>query len=153
MTIHSCSVIGGDGFGFAHDSRHWVKIHQLGGVIIGNRVEIGSCTTIDRGALSDTVIEEGVILDNHIQIAHNVHIGENTAIAGCSGISGSTEIGKNCIFAGQTGIVGHLKICDGVTTTGGTIITKSISESGTYSSGTPLSLTEKWKKMRSASHS
>ena len=146
VTIHSCSVIGGDGFGFAHDSRHWVKIHQLGGVIIGNRVEIGSCTTIDRGALSDTVIEEGVILDNHIQIAHNVHIGENTAIAGCSGISGSTEIGKNCIFAGQTGIVGHLKICDGVTTTGGTIITKSISESGSYSSGTPLSFTEKWKK-------
>ena len=146
VTIHSCSVIGGDGFGFAHDSRHWVKIHQLGGVIIGNRVEIGSCTTIDRGALSDTIIEDGVILDNHIQIAHNVRIGENTAIAGCSGISGSTEIGKNCIFAGQTGIVGHLKICDGVTTTGGTIITKSISESGSYSSGTPLSLTEQWKK-------
>ena len=145
-TIHSCSVIGADGFGFAHDSRHWIKIHQLGGVIIGNRVEIGSCTTIDRGALSDTVIEDGVILDNHIQIAHNVHIGENTAIASCSGISGSTEIGKNCIFAGQTGIVGHLKICDGVTTTGGTIITKSISESGSYSSGTPLSLTDKWKK-------
>ena len=82
VTIQSCSVIGGDGFGFAHDSRHWVKIHQLGGVIIGNRVEIGSCTTIDRGALGDTVIEDGVILDNHIQIAHNVHIGENTAIAG-----------------------------------------------------------------------
>jgi len=146
VTIHSCSVIGGDGFGFAHDSRHWIKIHQLGGVIIGNRVEIGSCTTIDRGALSDTIIEDGVILDNHIQIAHNVHIGENTAIAGCSGISGSTKIGKNCIFAGQTGIVGHLKICDGVTTTGGTIITKSISQSGSYSSGTPSSFTDKWKK-------
>jgi UDP-3-O-[3-hydroxymyristoyl] glucosamine N-acyltransferase len=146
-TIHSGSVIGADGFGFAQGSSdRWIKIHQLGGVTIGDRVEIGSCTTIDRGALSDTVIEDGVILDNHIQIAHNVHIGENTAIAGCSGVSGSTEIGKNCIFAGQTGIIGHVKICDGVTTTGGTIITKSISESGSYSSGTPLSNTEKWKK-------
>lgn len=144
--IHSGAVIGGDGFGFAYDSDHWVKIHQLGGVLIGSRVEVGACTTIDRGALMDTVIEDGVILDNHIQIAHNVRIGENTAIAGCSGISGSTVIGKNCIFAGQTGVIGHLKICDGVTTTGGTIITKSISESGSYSSGTPLSNTEKWKK-------
>ena len=144
--IHSGAVIGGDGFGFAYDSDHWVKIYQLGGVIIGSRVEVGACTTIDRGALTDTVIEDGVILDNHIQIAHSVRIGENTAIAGCSGISGSTVIGKNCMFAGQTGVLGHLKICDGVTTTGGTIITKSISKPGSYSSGTPLGHTRKWKK-------
>ena len=146
VIIHSGAVIGADGFGFAMSSGHWVKVHQLGGVVIGDRVEIGACTTIDRGALGDTVVEDGVILDNHIQIAHNVYIGENTAIAGCSGISGSTMIGKNCVFAGQTGIVGHLKICDGVSTTVGTIITKSISEPGSYSSGTPLSHTDKWLK-------
>jgi len=146
VIIHSGAVIGGDGFGFARSSTHWVKIHQLGGVVIGDRVEIGACTTIDRGALGDTVVENGVILDNHIQIAHNVCIGENTAIAGCSGISGSTVIGKNCVFAGQTGVVGHLKICDGVSTTVGTIITKSISEPGSYSSGMSLNHTDKWRK-------
>ncbi|MFT7267759.1 MAG: UDP-3-O-[3-hydroxymyristoyl] glucosamine N-acyltransferase [Porticoccus sp.] len=144
--VHSGAVIGADGFGFASNSNHWTKIHQLGGVVIGKRVEIGACTTIDRGALGDTVIEDGVIFDNHVQIAHNVYVGENTAIAGCSGISGSTVVGKNCIFAGQTGVSGHLKICDNVQITGGSIARQSISEPGSYSSGMMLTHTEKWKK-------
>jgi UDP-3-O-[3-hydroxymyristoyl] glucosamine N-acyltransferase len=144
--IHSGAVIGGDGFGFAHNQHHWVKIYQLGGVVIGDRVEVGACTTIDRGALGDTVIEDGVILDNHVQIAHNVRIGENTAMAGCSGISGSTVVGKNCVFAGQSGVVGHVTICDGVQITGGTIITKSLDQPGSYSSGTAFSKTGEWRK-------
>lgn len=144
--IHSGAVIGGDGFGFAHNRHHWVKIYQLGGVVIGDRVEVGACTTIDRGALGDTVIEDGVILDNHVQIAHNVRIGENTAMAGCSGISGSTVVGKNCVFAGQSGVVGHVTICDDVQITGGTIITKSLDKPGSYSSGTAFSKTGEWRK-------
>jgi UDP-3-O-[3-hydroxymyristoyl] glucosamine N-acyltransferase len=146
VIVHSSAVIGADGFGFAHNQRHWVKIHQLGGVVVGNRVEIGACTTIDRGALGDTVIEDGVILDNHVQIAHNVHVGENTAMAGCSGISGSTVVGKNCIFAGQSGVVGHVTICDGVQLTGGTIVTKSLDKPGSYSSGTAFSTSREWRK-------
>lgn len=146
VTIHSGAVIGADGFGFAHSQGRWVKIYQLGGVVIGSRVEIGACTTIDRGALDDTVIEDGVILDNHVQIAHNVHIGENTAIAGCSGVSGSTIIGKNCIFAGQSGVVGHITLCDGVHLTGGAIVTKSLTEPGSYSSGTAFSKSDDWRK-------
>jgi len=146
VTIHSGAVIGADGFGFAHNQRHWIKIHQLGGVVIGSRVEVGACTTIDRGALGDTIIEDGVILDNHVQIAHNVHIGENTAMAGCSGVSGSTVIGKNCIFGGQSGVVGHVRLCDGVQLTGGTIVTKSIDEPGSYSSGTAFNKTGEWRK-------
>lgn len=146
VIVHSGAVLGADGFGFAHNQRHWVKIHQLGGVVIGNRVEIGACTTIDRGALGDTVIEDGVILDNHVQIAHNVHVGENTAMAGCSGISGSTVVGKNCIFAGQSGVVGHVTLCDGVQLTGGTIVTKSLDKPGSYSSGTAFSTSREWRK-------
>ncbi|MEH6617292.1 MAG: UDP-3-O-(3-hydroxymyristoyl)glucosamine N-acyltransferase, partial [Porticoccus sp.] len=146
VTIHSGAVIGADGFGFAHSQGRWVKIYQLGGVVIGSRVEIGACTTIDRGALDDTVIEDGVILDNHVQIAHNVHVGENTAMAGCSGISGSTVVGKNCIFAGQSGVVGHVTLCDGVHLTGGTIVTKSLTEPGSYSSGTAFSKSDDWRK-------
>jgi len=146
VTIHSGAVIGADGFGFAHSEGRWVKIYQLGGVVIGSRVEIGACTTIDRGALEDTVIEDGVILDNHVQIAHNVRVGENTAMAGCSGVSGSTIVGKNCIFAGQSGVVGHVTLCDGVHLTGGTIVTKSLTEPGSYSSGTAFSKTDDWRK-------
>jgi UDP-3-O-[3-hydroxymyristoyl] glucosamine N-acyltransferase len=146
VTIHSGAIIGADGFGFAHAQGRWVKIYQLGGVVIGDRVEIGACTTIDRGALEDTVIEDGVILDNHVQIAHNVRVGENTAMAGCSGVSGSTIIGKNCIFAGQSGVVGHVTLCDGVHLTGGTIVTKSLTEPGSYSSGTAFSKSDDWRK-------
>lgn len=146
VTIHSNTAIGADGFGFAHHEGRWQKIHQLGGVVIGNHVEIGACSTIDRGALDNTVIDDGVILDNHVQIAHNVRIGENTAIAGCSGISGSTVIGKNCILAGQVGVVGHISICDGVHLTGGTIISKSLNKPGSYSSGTAFSNSREWRK-------
>ncbi len=145
-TIHSNSVIGADGFGFANDQGRWIKIHQLGGVTIGDDVEIGACSTVDRGALGDTVLENGVIIDNHVQIAHNVRVGENTAMAAFVGISGSTRIGKNCTFAGQAGVVGHIDICDGVHITGRTVVSKSITEPGSYSSGTRISKTSLWRK-------
>ena len=146
VTVHSGAVIGADGFGFAQHQGRWIKIHQLGGVVIGNNVEIGACTTIDRGALADTVIKDGVIVDNHVQIAHNVQVGENTAMAAFTGISGSTTIGKNCTFAGRAGCVGHITLCDGSHLTGGTILTKSLLEPGSYSSGTMFSKTREWKK-------
>lgn len=150
VVIHSGAVIGSDGFGFAPDfaasGTGWCKIHQLGGVVIGNRVEIGANTCIDRGALDDTVIGDGVIIDNLVQIAHNVKIGNNTAIAACSGIAGSTEIGDNCTIAGAVGIVGHLKIADRVHITAKSLVTGSINASGSYSSGTALSPTTAWRK-------
>jgi UDP-3-O-[3-hydroxymyristoyl] glucosamine N-acyltransferase len=148
--IHSGAVIGSDGFGFApdfsKDGSGWCKIHQLGGVVIGNRVEIGANTCVDRGALDDTVIGDGVIIDNLVQIAHNVKIGDNTAIAACTGIAGSTEIGKNCTIAGAVGIVGHIKIADRVHITAKSLVTGSINDSGSYSSGTALSPTTAWRK-------
>ncbi len=144
--VHSQAVIGGDGFGFAPGPGGWEKIHQLGGVRIGDRVEIGACTTVDRGALDHTVLEDGVILDNLVQVAHNCHIGKNTAIAGCAGLAGSSIIGANCTLAGGVGVVGHVEICDGVHVTGMTMVTKSITEPGTYSSGTPMSTTREWRK-------
>ncbi|PLW83015.1 UDP-3-O-(3-hydroxymyristoyl)glucosamine N-acyltransferase [Kineobactrum sediminis] len=144
--IHSQAVLGADGFGFAADAGGWQKIHQLGGVRLGNRVEVGACTTIDRGALEDTVVEDGAIIDNLVQIAHNCHIGKNTAIAGCTGLAGSTIIGANCTLAGGVGVVGHVEICDGVHVTGMTMVTKSITEPGSYSSGTPMSATRDWKR-------
>jgi UDP-3-O-[3-hydroxymyristoyl] glucosamine N-acyltransferase len=144
--IHSNAVIGADGFGFAPSAAGWEKIHQLGGVRIGNRVEVGACTTIDRGALEDTVVEDGAIIDNLVQIAHNCHIGKNTAIAGCTGLAGSTIIGANCTLAGGVGVVGHVEICDNVHVTGMTMVTKSITEPGSYSSGTPMSPTRDWKR-------
>jgi len=146
VTIHSSAVIGADGFGFANDRGKWVKIHQIGGVEIGDDVEIGACTTVDRGALGNTVIKSGVIIDNLVQIAHNVQVGEGTAIAGCCGIAGSTIIGKNCILAGGVGLVGHIRLCDGVMVTGMSMVTKSITEPGSYSSGTPLSETTEWRR-------
>jgi UDP-3-O-[3-hydroxymyristoyl] glucosamine N-acyltransferase len=145
-TIHSGAVIGADGFGFANDGGTWVKIHQLGGVNIGNRVEIGACATIDRGTLGDTIIGDGVILDNHVQIAHNVEIGENTAMAAYAGIAGSTVIGKNCIFAGHAGAVGHITICDNVQASARTTLSKSIDKPGSYSSGLLMYETPKWRK-------
>ncbi|MEH6639029.1 MAG: UDP-3-O-(3-hydroxymyristoyl)glucosamine N-acyltransferase [Porticoccaceae bacterium] len=146
VNVHSGSVIGADGFGFANDGGQWVKIHQLGGVEIGDRVEIGACTTIDRGALGNTVIENGVILDNHVQIAHNVRLGENTAMAAYSGIAGSTTVGKNCIFAGQAGAVGHVTVCDNVQAMARCTLSKSVTEPGSYSSGLLMSETPKWRK-------
>lgn len=146
VQIHSGTVIGADGFGFANEGGRWLKIHQLGGVVIGDDVEIGACTTIDRGALGNTVIESNVIIDNLVQIAHNVRIGSGSALAGCVGIAGSTVVGKGCVLAGGVGLVGHIELCDGVTVTGRTMITKSITEPGVYSSGTPFTDSGSWKK-------
>lgn len=144
--IHSGVVIGSDGFGFANEKGEWRKIAQLGGVRIGNRVEIGACTTIDRGALDHTLIEDGVILDNQIQVAHNVQIGKNSAIAGCTAIAGSTKIGDRCTIAGACGITGHLEIASGTHITAMTLVTKSITEPGAYSSGTGMLAHKQWKK-------
>ena len=146
VVIHSGSVIGADGFGFANEAGKWIKIHQLGSVEIGDNVEIGACTTIDRGALGNTVIEDGVIIDNHVQIAHNVRLGENTAMAAYSGIAGSTTIGKNCVFAGQAGAVGHITVGDGVVAMARCTISKSTSKAGSYSSGLLMSETPTWRK-------
>lgn len=144
--IHSGAVIGSDGFGFAPDQGEWFKVPQLGSVIIGDDVEIGANTTIDRGALGNTVIEEGVKLDNQIQVAHNVRIGAHTAIAGATGIAGSTSIGKRCQIGGAVVVVGHLTIADDVHITAMSLVTGSIKVSGLYSSGTPLAGNKQWRK-------
>jgi len=144
--LHAGAVIGSDGFGFANDKGKWVKIHQLGRVIIGNDVEIGANTSVDRGAIEDTVIGDGVKLDNQIQIAHNVRVGNNTAMAGCVGVAGSADIGANCAIGGGVGILGHLKIADGVTVTAMSLVPNSIKESGVYSAGTPLEPKAQWQK-------
>ncbi|MDA9557217.1 UDP-3-O-(3-hydroxymyristoyl)glucosamine N-acyltransferase [Vibrio sp.] len=145
--IQANTVIGADGFGYANDKGEWIKIPQLGTVRIGNRVEIGACTTIDRGALDDTVIEDNVILDNQLQIAHNVHIGYGSALAGGTVIAGSTTIGKYCIIGGASVINGHIDIADGVTITGMGMVMRSIEEKGVYSSGIPLQTNREWRKM------
>jgi UDP-3-O-[3-hydroxymyristoyl] glucosamine N-acyltransferase len=142
--VHSQAVLGADGFGFAPGSDGWVKICQLGGVRIGDRAEIGAGTTVDRGALEHTEIADGVIIDNQVQVAHNCRIGKNTAIAGCTGIAGSTTIGDNCTLAGAVGVSGHLAICDNVHLTGQARVTRSITRPGSYSSGTPLEPTREW---------
>lgn len=145
-TVQAGCIVGSDGFGFAPAESGWQRISQLGGVTIGDAVEIGANTTIDRGALDNTVIHNGVILDNQIQIAHNVVIGENTAIAACSAIAGSTTLGKNCIVGGASGIAGHLQITDGVHITAMTMVIKSLPEPGVYSSGTGVQSNKDWKK-------
>jgi len=144
--IHSGAVIGSDGLGFAKENNEWVKIEHLGKVIIGNDVEIGSNTTIDRGSIGDTVLGNNVKIDNQVHIAHNVSIGSGTAIAGNSAIAGSTQIGKNCTLAGCSAIVDNIKIADEVHITAMSLITKSIKESGFYSSGTPFMKNSDWKK-------
>ncbi len=146
VLIHSGVVIGGDGFGMANDNGIWVKVPQLGGVRIGNDVEIGANTTIDRGALDDTLIDDGVRLDNQIQVAHNVRIGAHTAIAGCVGIAGSTQIGQRCQIGGGVGIVGHLTITDDVYITAMSLVSGNINKPGLYSSGTPLEANSNWQK-------
>ena len=146
VVIQSGAVIGGEGFGFANEKGVWQKIAQIGGVSIGDDVEIGANTTLDRGALADTRIGNGVKLDNQIMIAHNVQVGDNTAMAACVGISGSTSIGKNCMIAGGVGMVGHIDVCDGVFVTGMTMVTRSITEPGAYSSGTAMQPAAEWKK-------
>lgn len=140
------AVIGSDGFGYANDEGRWLKIPQLGRVVVEDDVEIGANTTIDRGTLDDTYIERGVIVDNQVQIAHNVRIGAFTAIAGCVGIAGSTTVGRNCTVAGAVGIVGHIKIADNVHITAMSLVTKSITKAGRYSSGLPLQANTHWRK-------
>lgn len=146
LIAHSGVVIGADGFGIAMDEGRWIKIQQIGRVVIGNDVEIGANTTIDRGALDDTVIEDGVKLDNQIQVAHNVRIGAHTAIAGCVGIAGSTTIGKHCRIGGSAGILGHLQIADNVEIAAFTLIGKSIREAGSYAGIFPFSRTDDWRR-------
>ena len=146
VLVHPGAVIGADGFGLAMDSGHWIKVPQLGGVVIGDDCEIGANTTIDRGALDDTVLEEDVRLDNQIQIGHNVRIGAHTAMAGCSAAAGSARIGRYCLIGGAAGVLGHLEICDRVVVTAMSLVTSSITEPGEYSSGTPLTDNRTWRK-------
>lgn len=143
--VHAGVVIGADGFGFARtEAGEWVKFPQVGAVRIGRGVEIGANTTIDRGALSDTIIGDGVKLDNQIQVGHNVEIGAFTAIAGCVGIAGSTRIGQRCMIGGQAGIIGHLEIADDVVVSAGTLVTKSIRQPGVYTANLPLQTHAEW---------
>ncbi len=151
VLIHPGAVIGADGFGLAFargdaDRDRWIKVPQLGGVRIGDDCEIGANTTIDRGALGDTVLEEDVRLDNQIQIAHNVTIGAHTALAGCAAIAGSATVGRYCLIGGGAGILGHLSIADGVTVTAMSLVTHSIREAGEYSSGTPIQANRLWRR-------
>lgn len=144
--IHSGAVLGSDGFGFANERGRWLKIAQVGRVVIGDDVEVGANTTIDCGAVEDTVIGSGVKIDNLVQVAHNVRIGDHTIIAGCVGIAGSAVIGRHCALGGGVGVAGHLEICDNVTVTGMTLVSRSITEPGVYSSGMPALTNSKWNK-------
>jgi len=144
--LHSGSVIGSDGFGFANDAGAWVKVPHIGRVVIGNQVEIGSNTTIDRGFLEDTTIGDGVIIDNLVQIGHNVQIGDRTAIAGCVGIAGSTTIGKHCLIGGGASVAGHIQIADQVHITAISGVNHSLTTKGVYSSGFPAKPAAVWRK-------
>lgn len=144
--IHPGVVIGADGFGFAPNGEAWEKIEQLGAVSIGNDVEIGANTCIDRGALQDTVIEDGVKLDNLIQIGHNVRVGKHTAMAGCVGVAGSADIGERCTIGGGAIVLGHLSIVDGVNISAATVVTRSIRKPGTYTGMFPIDENAQWEK-------
>ena len=145
--LHPGAVVGADGFGLANDDGTWVKIRQLGTVRLGDDVEVGANTTIDLGALQDTVIGNGVKIDNQVQIAHNVVVGPDTAIAGCVAIAGSVRIGARCIIEGAAMISGHLELADDVHITGGTAVAKSIARSGVWSSGMPAQQNHVWRRM------
>jgi UDP-3-O-[3-hydroxymyristoyl] glucosamine N-acyltransferase len=145
--LHAGAVIGADGFGFASNAGTWTKVPQVGSVRIGDDVEVGANTTIDRGAIDDTVVEDGVKLDNQIQVGHNVLIGAHTAIAACTGISGSTVIGQRCMIGGMVGFAGHLTIADDVVVTGCSLVSASIKKAGSYSSGMPTVETRLWRRM------
>ncbi len=140
------AVIGGDGFGYANDHGKWIRIPQTGSVVIGNDVEIGANTCIDRGAVKDTVVGNGVIIDNLVQIGHNCIVGDHTAIAGNAGLSGSSIVGKHCMLGGGVGLAGHLEICDGVTVTGMSMVTHSITQPGVYASGLSAQDSREWRK-------
>ncbi|HTA65306.1 MAG TPA: UDP-3-O-(3-hydroxymyristoyl)glucosamine N-acyltransferase [Xanthomonadaceae bacterium] len=146
VLVHPGTVLGADGFGLAMDNGRWIKVPQLGGVVVGDDCEIGANTTIDRGALDDTVLEEDVRLDNQIQIGHNVRIGAHTAMAGCVGVAGSTRIGRNCLIAGAAGINGHIEICDNVVIHAAGVVLNSIDVPGEYSSGTLLQDHRTWRR-------
>jgi len=145
--LHAGAVVGADGFGFAPNAGSWTKVPQVGSVRIGDDVEVGANTTIDRGAIDDTVVEDGVKLDNQIQVGHNVLIGAHTAIAACTGISGSTVIGRRCMIGGMVGFAGHLTIADDVVVTGCSLVSASIKQAGSYSSGMPTVETRLWRRM------
>ncbi|GAA6141238.1 UDP-3-O-(3-hydroxymyristoyl)glucosamine N-acyltransferase [Hydrogenophaga sp. 5NK40-0174] len=144
--VHSGVVIGADGFGFAPHKGQWVKIEQLGAVRIGNDVEIGANTCIDRGALDDTVIEDGVKLDNLIQIGHNVRVGAHSAMAGCVGVAGSADIGRHCTVGGGAIVLGHLNLADGVNISAASVVTRSVREPGLYTGMFPLDTNAAWEK-------
>lgn len=144
--VHAGAVIGADGFGIAMDEKRWLKVPQIGRVVIGDDVEIGANTTIDRGAIDDTIIEDGVKLDNQIQVAHNVHIGAHTAVAACVGIAGSSRIGRYCRIGGASGIAGHLTIADHVEISAHTLVTKSVREAGTYTGAYPFDTNRNWRR-------
>lgn len=146
VLIHPGAVLGSDGFGLANDNGRWIKVPQLGGVLVGNDVEIGANTTIDCGTIHDTIIADGVKLDNQIQIAHNVEIGENSAIAGCAGIAGSTKVGRNCTLGGGVGLAGHLEIGDNVHFSGQSLVTRSFDKPGYYSGNLPAVANGDWRK-------
>ena len=146
VILHSGVVIGADGFGLAMEQGAWLKVPQVGRVRIGNDVEIGANTTVDRGAIDDTVIEDGVKLDNQIQVGHNVHIGAHTAIAACTGIAGSARIGRFCRIGGASGIAGHIVIADNVEISTHTLITKSLEQPGTYTGAYPFDVNSKWRR-------
>ncbi|MCZ8063489.1 UDP-3-O-(3-hydroxymyristoyl)glucosamine N-acyltransferase [Silanimonas sp.] len=146
VRIHPGAVLGADGFGLAVDGGRWINVPQLGGVVVGDDCEIGANTTIDRGAIDDTVLEEDVRLDNQIQIGHNVRIGAHTAMAGCVAVAGSTRIGRWCLVGGAAGIIGHLEITDKVTIGAMSLVTHSLGEPGEYASGTPLQPKREWRK-------
>ena len=145
--VHSGAVIGADGFGFQPVKNGWRKVAQVGGVVIGDDVEIGANTTIDRGAIDDTVIGDGVKIDNQVQIAHNCHIGDHTAIAGCVGIAGSARIGKRCMLGGAVMVVGHLSICDDVVVSGGSLVSRSIDKPGQYTGIFPITPHRDWMQI------
>lgn len=146
VMVHPGAVLGADGFGLAMDAGRWIKVPQQGGVLVGDDCEIGANTTIDRGAIEDTVLEEDVRLDNQIQIGHNVRIGAHTAMAGCAAVAGSATIGRYCLIGGAAGILGHLHVCDRAVINAMSLVTGSIDEPGEYSSGTPLMDARSWRK-------
>jgi UDP-3-O-[3-hydroxymyristoyl] glucosamine N-acyltransferase len=144
--LHSGVVVGSDGFGFARDGASWVKVPQLGGVSIGDDVEIGANSTVDRGTVENTVIEEGVKLDNQVQIAHNVRVGAHTVLAAFAGIAGSTTVGKRCMFGGAVVVVGHLTICDDAVFTFRSTVLQSVTEPGIYSGALPAQKAQRWRR-------
>ncbi len=144
--IHPGAVIGGDGFGLANDGGVWVKVPQIGRAVLGDDVEVGSCTSIDRGAIGDTVVGDGVKIDSQVQVAHNVHIGAHTAVAGCVGIAGSAHIGAHCILGGAAGITGHVELADHVHVSGATSVTRPINKPGLYTGTVPAMEHAAWLK-------